>query len=309
MTIALISHPDCLLHNPGVGHPECPERLLAISRALISSGLDAELLHEEAPLATAEQLQSVHDRQYIDSLFHLNEIVSDQKLIKIDPDTIMNQHTLSAALHAAGSVIRAVDLVLSKKVNAAFCNIRPPGHHAESKTAMGFCFFNNVAVGVAHALTEYRLKRIAIIDFDVHRANGTEEIFYKNKKVLICSSYEDFLYPYAEGELHAKNIIRIPLPSGATGREFRAEWVQHGFDKIMDFRPELIFISAGFDAQEEDNLSTLNLLTPDYLWITRQIKQIADDCCQGRIISVLEGGYALNALGAAVVAHIQALAG
>ncbi len=219
----------------------------------------------------------------------------------------MNSHTLAAALHAAGAVVKAVDLVLTHKTNTVFCNVRPPGHHAEHDAAMGFCFFNNIAVGVAHALNKYHLKRIAIVDFDVHRGNGTEDIFKHNKKVLICSSYEFFLYPHHLPQPNADNIIYIPLEPGSTGKEFRAELSLYGMNKLDEFSPELIFFSAGFDGHKNDNISNLKLTESDYYWVTQQVKEIADRHCQGRIISVLEGGYALDVLGECVLSHLKGL--
>ena len=305
MTIALITHPECLLHNPGIDHPESPERLRVISKELGLAGLEPFLIHEIAPLVSHEQLSRVHTEDYIESLLKLTP---HDGVIAIDADTVISPHTLLAARYAAGAVVSAVDLVLSnRQINTAFCNVRPPGHHAERARAMGFCFFNNVAVGVAHALALYHLKRVAIIDFDAHLGNGTEDIFQNNKKVLICSIYQQNLYPYSDPPVQAKNIIHIPLEASATGREFRAEIIQSGLDKIKAFKPELIFISAGFDGHKQDHLSDLNLTEFDYLWISQQIRQIANLYSHGRIVSVLEGGYALNVLGQCVAAHLKGL--
>ena len=302
MTIAFISHPACLLHTTGLGHPECPERLTVIADAVAKSSLAPFIRNEEAPLVSLEQLQRVHDANYIDHVFQSAPL---DGLVYLDPDTAMGPSTLSAARSAAGSVVRAVDLVLSNQVQAAFCNIRPPGHHAERARAMGFCLFNNIAVGVAHALEHHHVKRVAIIDFDAHRGNGTEDIFQNNKKVLICSIYEQLLYPFDEGQLCAENIINIPLPSGATGREFRAEITQHGIERIKKFKPDLLFFSAGFDGHKDDPLSTLNLTEFDYLWITSQMREIATSYGQARMVSVLEGGYSLSTLGPCVVSHLS----
>lgn len=305
MTIALISHPECLLHDTGVGHPECADRLRVISEELALSDLAPFLHHEIAPPATREQLRRVHDEAYIHKLQQLSP---SQGLIQLDEDTIICSHTLPAAFHAAGAVVRGVDLVLSNlSLDAAFCNIRPPGHHAERAPAMGFCFFNNIAVGIAHALTHHHLKRVAIIDFDVHRGNGTEEMFKNNKKTLICSIYEQFLYPAHDVQLNANNIIYIPLAPRSTGREFRAELIMNGLVKLDDFKPDIIFVSAGFDGHMRDKISSLNLTEADYLWISRQIKKIADLHCPGRVVSTLEGGYALEVLGQCVVAHLRGL--
>lgn len=299
----IISHPDCLLHNADIPHPECPQRLKVISTALSSLSLKANLSYEEAPLATYEQLYRVHDKKYVDYLFQLSPKTG---FISLDTDTIMSPHTFSAALRAAGSVVKAVDLLIANVENSAFCNVRPPGHHAGLKSAMGFCFFNNIAVGVAHALNVYKLNRIAIIDFDAHRGNGTEDIFFNNKKVLICSIYEKTLYPFAEPQ-KAFNIINIPLSSGATGREFRAEITQYALERINAFKPQMIFFSAGFDGHIKDTLSNLNLTKFDYLWLSQQIKEIAQKNGNLKMISALEGGYALNSLGECVTAHITGL--
>lgn len=302
MTI-ILSHTDCLLHNAEIQHPECPERLNVITQALASSEFRNNLSYEEAPLATNEQLYRAHDKQYID---HLLSLAPKEEFIAIDADTIITSHTFSAALRAAGAVVKAVDLLMSNEAKSAFCNVRPPGHHAEHNRAMGFCFFNNLAIGVAHALYFHKLKRIAIIDFDAHRGNGTEDIFFNNKQVLICSIYEDNLYPF-DPPKPAKNIINIPLPSGATGREFRSEITQNGLDKIDAFKPQMVFFSAGFDGHIQDTISNLNLTEFDYLWLTQQIKRIAETHSQGKMISVLEGGYHLPSLGHCVVAHVKGL--
>jgi acetoin utilization deacetylase AcuC-like enzyme len=304
MTITLISHPECVQHDPGPWHPESPMRLHAINERLIDSGFGERLVHVEAPQATREQLLYVHDKKYIDSIF---QSAPKEGRVSIDADTVMNSHTLSAALRAAGAVVKGVDLVLNNNTNSVFCNVRPPGHHAEQEAAMGFCFFNNIAIGVAHALNKYHLKRIAIVDFDVHRGNGTENIFKHNKKVLICSSYEFFLYPHHISQPNADNIIYIPLEPGSSGKEFRREISRYGLTKIDEFAPELIFFSAGFDAHKNDSISSLKLNESDYYWVTKQVKEIADRHCQGRIISVLEGGYALDVLGECVLAHLKGL--
>ncbi len=304
MTV-IISHPDCLLHNAEIQHPECPERLKIITKALVSSELGAMLSYEEAPLATETQLYRVHDKKYIDYLFKLTP---KEGFIPIDADTIMTHHTFSAALRAAGAVVKAVDLLMSHQANSVFCNIRPPGHHAEHNRAMGFCFFNSLAIGVVHALHFHKLKRIAIIDFDAHRGNGTEDIFLNNKHVLICSIYEENLYP-SDMPIKASNIIHIPLPYGTTGREFRAEISQYGLERLDAFKPQMIFFSAGFDGHTQDSISDLNLTEFDYFWLTQQIKRIADTHSEGKMVSVLEGGYDLASLGQCVVAHIKGLMG
>lgn len=304
MSIALISHPDCLLHDIGQNHPEQPHRLQVIHDELAKSDLNAILRKYDSPIATHEQLLRVHDKNYIASIFSKSP---KKGLIALDSDTWMNPYTAQAALRAAGSTILATDLVMSNEVNAAFCNVRPPGHHANKSRAMGFCFFNNVAVGAAHALEHYKLKRIAIIDFDVHHGNGTEDIFRYDQRVFYCSSFESPFYPYCGTETKSKHIINVPLPAGTTGEVFRKKIQECWFNKIREFKPEMIFFSAGFDGYINDEISDFLLIEEDYAWLTHEIKMIADKVCQGRIVSTLEGGYYLNGLGRCVVAHLEAL--
>jgi acetoin utilization deacetylase AcuC-like enzyme len=302
--LALISHPDCRLHEMGTFHPEQPARLAAIEQALIRAGLDKSLLKWEAPLATREQLLRVHEAGYIDDIVAHSPT---QGLIPLDPDTAMNPYTLQAALRAAGAVVLAVDAVLQGKTDAVFCNVRPPGHHAERARAMGFCFFNNVAVGVAHALERYGLHRVAIVDFDVHHGNGTEDIFNQEKRVLFCSSFQHPFYPGSGADTHSEHIINLPLASGTTGQVFRERARAVWFKAIAAFKPELIFFSAGFDAYAHDEMANLQLMPDDYAWLTQEVKKITADSTQGRVIPVLEGGYDLEGLGQCALAHIQAL--
>jgi len=306
MTISIISHPDCALHEMGVHHPESPARLSAISDQLLASGLDFVLQHHDAPLASREQLCRVHDSEYVDHIFRS---APTQGHIWLDPDTMMNPHSLSAALHAAGAVVLGVDLVMSKKTTAAFCNIRPPGHHAEHNKAMGFCIFNNIAVGAAHALQVHKLKRVAIVDFDVHHGNGTEDIFRKVPEVLLCSTFQHPFYPHSGNQLDSAHIVNVPLPSGTAGPAFRAAIEMHWLPRLETFKPELILISAGFDAHIEEDMANLSLVEQDFAWVTHEIKKIADKYAKGRIVSALEGGYALSALGRSVAAHLNALLG
>jgi len=307
MTTAFISHPDCARHEMGAGHPECPARLTAISDQLIASGLDVFLRHYQAPLATRLQLSRVHDEEFIESIFQL--VPNDDTLVRIDPDTAMNAHTLTAALRAAGAVVQAVDLVMGAEVSNAFCNVRPPGHHAEHNRAMGFCFFNNVAIGVAHALETWGLQRVAIVDFDVHHGNGTEDIFKDQPRVMLCSTFQHPFYPYSDASGNNDHIINVPLPSGTTGHEFRCAVQSHWLQPLAKFKPQLILISAGFDGHEEDALANFHLTENDYTWVTKEIKTIAEEHANGRIVSVLEGGYNLSALGRSVAAHIKVLLG
>ena len=305
MTTAYISHPDCLKHEMGEGHPECPARLSAIEDQLILAGLQPFLQQHDAPLATFEQLVRVHTPHYIETL----RAVSPEKgLVYLDPDTAMNPYSLNAALRAAGAVVLAVDLVMAGQVQNAFCAVRPPGHHAESARAMGFCLFNNVAVGVAHALANYGLRRVAIADFDVHHGNGTEEIFHDDPRVMLCSTFQHPYYPFRGADSGNEHIINVPLPAGAGGAAFREAVTKFWLPALERFRPELLFISAGFDAHRDDDMAQMNLLEGDYAWVTQQVRNVAEEFCQGRIVSVLEGGYDLNALGRSVLAHLKVLA-
>ncbi len=306
MHTAYISHPDCLKHEMGEEHPECPARLSAIEDQLIASGLMPYLQRHDAPLATIEQLARVHSRDYIDAI---RAAAPKHGLVYLDPDTAMNPHTWNAALRAAGAAVLAVELVLEGKVENAFCAVRPPGHHAESARAMGFCIFNNVAVGVAHAMAKYGLERIAIADFDVHHGNGTEEIFHDDPRVMLCSTFQHPYYPFVGADSGNEHIINVPLPAGTNGAAFRAAVNEHWLPAIERFEPQLVFFSAGFDAHRDDYLAQLNLTEADYSWVTQQVKDIADKHCQGRVVSVLEGGYELHALGRSVLAHLKVLSG
>ncbi|MFO1379564.1 MAG: histone deacetylase family protein [Chitinivorax sp.] len=303
---AYISHPDCLLHDMGAHHPESPDRLRAIDDQLIANGVMDFLLHTEAPLVEHEQLARVHASRYLDLL---EQSSPAHGVHHLDPDTAMTPHTLQAARRASGGVIRAVDLVMRKQAPNAFCAVRPPGHHAESRKAMGFCFYNNIAVGVAHALTEYRLQRVAVIDFDVHHGNGTEEIFHDNDKVLMASIFQHPFYPYSGDVPKGRNMVNVPLKAGTRGDGFRQAVTDHWLPALEAFKPQLIFISAGFDAHLEDDMGSLGLVEADYAWVTRELMAVADRHAEGRIVSSLEGGYDLSALSRSVVAHIKALGG
>jgi len=303
MTIAYLSHPSFMAHDMGAGHPEQPARLSAIADQLISSGLEAALQRYDAPAASKLQLQRAHDREYIDSLFSASP---RQGSVWLDSDTAMNPHTLQAALHAAGAAIRGVDLVMEGSAQQAFCAVRPPGHHAERNRAMGFCFFNNVAVGAAHALAHHGLSRVAIVDFDVHHGNGTEHIVADNEQILFCSTYQHPFYPPStEVGLH-KNVINCPLPAGSSGVEFRAAIEQQWLPALEQFKPELILISAGFDGHLLDDMAGLQLVEGDYQWVTKQLCLVAQRHANGRIVSCLEGGYNLEALARSAVTHIKA---
>lgn len=306
MTIAFVSHPASRRHEMGSLHPESPARLNAIDDRLLETGLELALRHYEPPAATREQLTRVHDAAYVDRIFALTPV---RDLVWLDPDTAMNPFSLEAALHAAGAAVLAVDLVLGDEAACAFCSVRPPGHHAERNRSMGFCIFNNVAVGAAHALDQHHLQRVAILDFDVHHGNGTEDIFKADPRVLFCSTFQHPFYPFSDTAAPRAGIIKSPLPAHADSHDFRAAVRDHWLPALQKFLPELIFISAGFDAHHQDEMAELDLTEHDYAWVTHKIREIADAHAGGRIISVLEGGYHLPALGRSVAAHLNALLG
>jgi acetoin utilization deacetylase AcuC-like enzyme len=303
MTIAIISHPSCALHETGEGHPESPDRVKVVQKALEHFPFKKPVKFYQAPVVSREVLELAHDKQYV---AWIHSIAPTDSLIGVDADTMMGPHSLEAALHAAGAVTQAVDLVLQGKAQAAFCNVRPPGHHAEHDKAMGFCFFNNVAVGVLYALEKYAIKRVAIIDFDLHHGNGTQHIFQHDPRVLYCSSFEHPFYPGYEPGLDNAHILGVPLAAGAGSDVFRERVRATWFDKVVDFKPELVFFSAGFDAHANDPLGDLQLTAPDYVWITEQIIKLTAASAGGRAISVLEGGYNLTALAECVPLHVEA---
>ena len=305
MSVAFISHPACRLHQMGAGHPEQPARVSAIADQLHGRGLFDFLVHHDAPRATVEQLARVHPREHVE---HVSQKSPEEGLAYLDPDTAMCPDTFEAALRAAGANVLAVDLVLAGgTVRRAFCNVRPPGHHAERDRAMGFCFFNNVAVGAAHALEAHGLERVAILDFDVHLGNGTEDIFRGDRRVLICSSFQYPLYPGQNPGSVPGHIVNCPLPPGAGSDAFRAAVTKHWLPALEAFAPQMLFISAGFDGHAADDMAELRLSTADYAWVTDLASGVADRHAQGRIVSTLEGGYDLPALAASATAHIDRL--
>ena len=303
---AYLTHPSCVMHEMGAGHPECPARLAAIQDRLIAAQLWDYLLHVDAPAATHAQLARVHDADYLD---RLSTMLPSNGYVHLDPDTAINRFSLLAAYHAAGAGIKAVDLVMAGKASNAFCAVRPPGHHAERNRAMGFCLFNNLAVAAAHAMTEYGLERVAIIDFDVHHGNGSEDIFCDDPRVLMVSFFQHPFFPYCGDVPKGPNMLNIPLPRATTGLQFREMVTEKWLPALDAFAPQFVFISAGFDAHLEDEMSSMGLVEADYAWVTRQIKQVAVQHAQGRIVSLLEGGYDLSALGRSVTAHIKVLSG
>ena len=306
MLSAYITHPDCTRHEMGPHHPECPERLGAINDMLLTKGLLDYMAPYDAEPATVDQLERAHAALYVQELIAASPT---EGYHHVDPDTSMNPHTLQAALRAAGAVVQATDLVLGGKAPSAFCNIRPPGHHAERDSAQGFCFFNNVAVGIRHALDVHRLQRAALIDFDVHHANGSEDILMGDERVLMCSIYEKGLFPDS-GESHdGPNMVNVGLPARVGSDAFREAVLEQWLPALDAFAPQLIYISAGFDAHREDDMGNLALVEADYAWVTQQIMRLADRHCRGRVISCLEGGYALSALARSTAAHVRSLIG
>jgi len=290
----------------GPYHPECPERLDAVQDRLISSGLDALIEHHLAPAVTREQLSRVHAAHYIDEI---EEASPESGVHYLDPDTALNPDSLDAARHGAGALILATDLVIGGKRDSAFCAVRPPGHHATRDRAMGFCLFNNVAVGVAHALEHHGLARAAVVDFDVHHGNGTEDIFAGDDRVVMTGTFQYPLYPYSGVEPLGKNMHNVPLSPGSGSDAFRKAFVEVCLPALEAHRPEIIFVSAGFDAHREDPLANLQLTDDDYAWVTSRIAEVAARHAGGRIVSTLEGGYALSALGRSATAHVRVLAG
>lgn len=305
MTTAFITHRECMLHDMGAHHPECPERLAAINDRLIAAGLDMYLSFYDAPKATVDQLSRAHPRDYVENVI---QSAPQTGIVHLDPDTAMSPGTLAAALRAAGSGILATDLVMSGKAESSFCAVRPPGHHAERAKAMGFCFFNNVAVAAHHALTEHKLERVSIIDFDVHHGNGTEDIFANDMRVQMVSTFQHPFYPYSGADNPAPNMVNVPVKSGTRGDGFREVVTNTWLPALREFKPQLIFISAGFDAHYEDDMGSLGLLEADYAWVTEQLKAVAAETANKRIVSILEGGYTLSSLARSVAAHIKALA-
>jgi acetoin utilization deacetylase AcuC-like enzyme len=304
VTTAFITHPDCLLHDMGAMHPECPARLRAIDDQLIASGLSNYLVHVDAPLARREQLARVHAKEYIAEI----EANSPKRgMTHLDPDTVMCPETLRAALRAAGAAVHATDMVIKGEAQTAFCSVRPPGHHAERGRAMGFCIFNNVAVAAAHALDHHGLERVAIADFDVHHGNGTEEIFRDDARVLMVSTFQHPFYPYSGADTCSDRMVNIPLAAYSGGDKFRAAVLAHWLPALEAFKPQMIFISAGFDAHRDDEMAMLRFTEADYAWVTQQLKAVAATHAQGRIVSLLEGGYELHALGRSVATHLKVL--
>ena len=310
MTTAFYSHSDCRGHDMGRGHPECRERLDAIDDYLLATGLDVALERHEAPLVDLADVAHAHSSGYVNELRDaLAQLQADGARLAIDPDTAANAGTWAAVQRAAGAAVAATDAVIDGRANNAFCSVRPPGHHATRNETMGFCFFNNVAIAARHALDVRGLKRVAIVDFDVHHGNGTEDIIAGDERVLMVSIFQDKLYPFSGGVPMGDNMVNVAVPAYTRGAEVRQIVEDCWIPRLDAFAPEMIFISAGFDAHREDELGQLGLVEADYEWITMRIKAVADAHAQGRIVSCLEGGYNLGALARSVAAHLRVLAG
>ncbi len=302
MSVVIFSHPACNKHNLGADHPEQPGRLHAIFDQLLSSGLDYAISHQTAMSASDEQLALAHDKAYIR---HVIAKSPAEGSVWLDDDTAMMNRSLEAARFAAGAAINAVDWVMERDNAQAFCATRPPGHHAEHAQAMGFCFFNNIAIAAKYALQQYQLSRVLILDFDVHHGNGTEQIVKDDDRILFCSSFEYPFYPHPD-LAEKPNILKLPLVAGSDGAAFRQGVTTQWLNKIDAFAPELVFVSAGFDAHYEDDMANLKWHEADYGWIAELLKNIANQSAQGRIVACLEGGYAHSALGRSVVAMLKA---
>ena len=305
MHTAYITHPSYLLHNMGGWHPESPARLRAIDDRLHAAHLYDFLTHLEATPVQRSQLLRVHDAAYID---FVEAASPSEGLRELDPDTSMNPHSLEAAWHAAGGAVMAVDRVMQGEVANAFVACRPPGHHATRNQAMGFCLFNNVAVAAAHALDQHGLERVAIVDFDVHHGNGTEDIFRDEPRLMLCSTFQHPFYPHCGADTVSDHIVNVPLPAGTTGSAYREAFSARILPRLDAFRPQMLFFSAGFDGHREDDMAQFGLVEADYVWITEQVMGVAARHAGGRIVSVLEGGYDLSSLGRSVAAHIKTLA-
>ncbi|TVR99443.1 MAG: histone deacetylase family protein [Rhodospirillales bacterium] len=308
MPTALYTHPICLHHEMGAWHPESPERLKAIMKALEAEEF-AYLDRREAPVAPLDEIERVHAPFYVEAIF---ENVPQRGHVHLDADTAMNSASGNAALHAVGGICAAVDAVVSGAVRNAFCAVRPPGHHAEVSQAMGFCLFNNVAIAAEHARRVHGLERIAVVDFDVHHGNGTQNYFFRYRDLFYASSHQWPCYPGTGMEHETgvyNNICNVPLRPGAGSEEFRQAYIERILPALDNFRPDMILISAGFDAHARDPLAQLRLQTEDFAWVTRELLAIAEKRCGGRVVSTLEGGYDLQALAASVAVHVKALMG
>ncbi|MBI1209443.1 MAG: histone deacetylase family protein [Azospirillum sp.] len=311
MQTLLISHPACLQHDTGEFHPESADRIHAVRRFLESEDF-FYLARDEAPLATMEQLRRAHPQSHIDHI--LSRIPRDGQLVEIDSDTVVSAGSGEAALRAAGAVCAAVDEVATRRCRNAFCAVRPPGHHAEPTAAMGFCLFSNAAIGALHARAAHGFGRVAVVDFDVHHGNGTQRVLWDQPGMFYASSHQSDSFPYSglpeeTGGSGGGIAVNVPLPAGSGSEAFRTAYRENILPRLRDFAPDFLLISAGFDGHAADPMAHLRLTVSDFEWITRQLMQIAADCCDHRLVSVLEGGYEPRTLGACVAAHVRVLMG
>ena len=302
------------MHEMGPGHPECPERLAAIEDRLLVTGVFDALEHYEAPLAALTDIELAHDRLHVASMRGYSELLAEERqaggpeFSQIDPDTAINVHTWTASLRAAGAAMAATDAVMAGEIENAFCAVRPPGHHATRDKAQGFCFFNNVAVAAKYALERYKLKRVAVVDFDVHHGNGTEDILAGDMRALMVGIYQHPFYPFSGDQNPAANMLNVPVPAYTRGMDIRELIEMTWIPRLEAFKPEMIFISAGFDGHREDDMGQLGLVEQDFAWITQRIKDVARRFSKGRIVSCLEGGYVMGPLARSVEAHVRVLA-
>jgi acetoin utilization deacetylase AcuC-like enzyme len=309
MATGYFSHPDCRRHDMGPGHPECPERLAAIDDHLIATGLDVALERHDAPLVSLRDVELAHHAAYVANLKDLMEqVAAAGERRAIDMDTVVCEHTWAAALRAAGAAVAATDAVIDGRLDNAFCAVRPPGHHAMRGQAMGFCFFNNVAVAARHALDVRGLQRVAVVDFDVHHGNGTEDILAGDDRALMVSFFQHPFYPYSGDQPSAGNMCNLPVPAYTRGMDVRELIEMIWMPRLERFKPQMIFISAGFDAHRDDDLGQLGLVEADYEWITQRVMDVAHRHAGGRVVSCLEGGYHLGALARSVATHLRVLA-
>lgn len=304
MATALFTHDTCRLHEISPGHPEQPARIAAVTDQLKQDKLFDQLVHNEAPLVELNHLARAHGNSYVD---HVVQSSPAQGSVQLDPDTAMNAYSLEASRRAAGAGVEAVKQVVGGKVTNAFCAVRPPGHHAEREKAMGFCFFGSVAVAAYYAIESLGVEKVAILDFDVHHGNGTEDLVYEDDRILFCSSFQHPFYPGYYRPSVAGSLVNVPLSAGTGSDDFRSAINQTWLPEIEDFAPDLVIVSAGFDAHSQDPLASLELGDDDFEWITREIATLADKHANGRIVSMLEGGYSLEALGRSASRHVRVL--
>ena len=308
------THRDCWKHEMGPGHPECPERLDAIEDRLLVSGVFDALERYDAPQAATADLELAHDRMHVAMMRGYSELLAEEvqaggpQFSQIDPDTSINVHTWNAALRSAGAGMAATDAVMAGEIENAFCAVRPPGHHATRNKAQGFCFFNNVSVAAKYALERYHLQRVAVVDFDVHHGDGTENILAGDMRALMVGIFQHPFYPFCGDQNPAANMLNVPIPAYTRGMDIREIIEMSWIPRLEEFQPEMIFISAGFDGHREDDMGQLGLTEQDFAWITQRIKDIAKRYSKGRIVSLLEGGYVMSPLARSVEAHIRVLA-